>query len=141
MTTTTTEAVFREVCPFSLLPSRTALAMDMMDVDSTRTVLPTRTSDHEMNCTATVWTHPPPRAAGAVYFVWTKCLPPPPDQTGSPVFGPQERVVRHSAEQIVNSAPGLPSLDALVPLMGRGEVGDVLSSSAATSRAGRWGPH
>ena len=46
----------------------------------------------------------------------------------APVSGPQERVQRHIEKQLVDSAPGLPVLDAAVPLMwGDGEVGSVLS--------------
>ena len=37
-----------------------------------------------------------------------------PDRLAS-VSGPQERVQRHIVEQVVDSVPGLPVLDALVP--------------------------
>ena len=56
-----------------------------------------------------------------------ECLPPgAPSQTGSLPSGPQEEAPRHTAEQIVDSAPVVPILDVLVLQMVSGEVGDVL---------------
>ena len=83
-----------------------------------------------MHFRAKFWTHAPPQAAGAVYFAMD--IDDVPAASGSRpdrltnVSGPQERVLRHTVEQIVDSVPWSPVLNAPVPQMGCGEVGDVL---------------
>ena len=72
--------------------------------------------DLEMHYTATFRTHPPPQAAGTLYY--------PMDVDDVPAAGgswpdwltevrPQERVQRHTVEQIITA----PMLDVPVPLM------------------------
>ena len=72
--------------------------------------------DLEMHYTATFRTHPPPQAAGTLYY--------PTDVDDLPAAGgsrpdrpteirPQERVQRHTVEQIILA----PMLDVLVPLV------------------------
>ena len=75
--------------------------------------------DHELNYTAT---HPPPQAASTVYYtfgddeeVLAAGVRPAPL---SEVAGPQERVQRHTVEQIVDIVPVLQILDAPVSQMG-----------------------
>ena len=73
---------------------------------------------------------PPPQAAGTQFFAMDVDEVPAaggsrPDRL-APVSGPQERVQRHFVEQLVVAAPGLPTLDALVPLVVE-QLADVLS--------------
>ena len=73
--------------------------------------------DLETHYTATFRTHPPPQAAGTLYFPMdVDDLPAAggsrPDRLLD-VSGPQERVQRHTVEQIILA----PMLDVLVPLM------------------------
>ena len=78
--------------------------------------------DFELNFAAKIRRHPPPQAAGTVYYPMD--VDDVPAATGSrpdrllDVSGPQERVQRRTMEQIGDSAPFLPSLDVPVPLMG-----------------------
>ena len=70
--------------------------------------------DHEVHYTAKFRTHPPSQAAGIVYFSMDvddvlAAVGSRPDRL-SPVSGPQERVQRHSVEQIVDFAHGLQML-------------------------------
>ena len=71
-----------------------------------------------MDCTAKIGTHLSPQAAGTAHFAMDVDEVPAavgsrPDRL-SPVSGPQEQVQRHTVEQIVDSALGLPILNARV---------------------------
>ena len=74
-----------------------------------------------MHCTSTFRTHPPPQAAGTVYYPMdVDDLPAAggsrPDRLLD-VSGPQERVLRRTVEQIVEPVRGVPVLDAPVSQM------------------------
>ena len=77
--------------------------------------------DLEVHCTSTFRTHPPPQAAGTVYYPMD--VDDVPAAGGSwpdrllDVSGPQERVLRRTVEQIVEPVRGVPVLDALVSQM------------------------
>ena len=71
-----------------------------------------------MHHTAKFRTHPPPQAAGTVYFAMDvddmlAASGSRPDRL-IPVSGPQERVPRHTVEQFVDCVPVVPLLDAPV---------------------------
>ena len=78
--------------------------------------------DHELNYTATVRTDPPPQAASTVYCTFgddeevlaARVRPAP----LSEVAGPQERVQRHTVEQIEEFVPIVQILDIHVPREG-----------------------
>ena len=81
--------------------------------------------DHEMHYTAEFWTHPPPQAAGTVYFAMdvddvTAALGYRPDRLSE--VRPQERAQRRTVQQIVDPVP-LPTLDDPAPQM----VGQLLN--------------
>ena len=75
--------------------------------------------DFELNFTAKIRRHPPPQAAGTVYYPMD--VDDVPAASGSrpdrllDVSGPQERVQRRTMEQIVDYVPVVPLLDAPVP--------------------------
>ena len=77
--------------------------------------------DFELNFAAKIRRHPPPQAAGTVYFPMD--VDDVPAASGSrpdrllDVSGPQERVQRRTTEQIVDCVPEVPLLDAPVPQM------------------------
>ena len=76
---------------------------------------------------ATVWTHPPPQAASTVHCTFgddeevlaARVRPAP----LSEVAGPQERVQRHTVEQIVDFVPVVQILNAPVPQTGASITG------------------
>ena len=74
--------------------------------------------DNEVHFTATIRANLLPQAAGTEHFALdvedVPAARSQPDRV-SPVSGPQERVQRHTVEQIVVCAPDVPSLDVLVP--------------------------
>ena len=77
--------------------------------------------DFELNFAAKIWRHPPPQAAGTVYYPMDvddvlAARGSRPDRLLD-VSGPQERVQRRTMEQLVDSPLVVPSLDAPVPLM------------------------
>ena len=86
--------------------------------------------DFELNFAAKIRRHPHPQAAGTVYYPMD--VDDVPAARGSrpdrllDVSGPQERVQRRTVEQLVDSPPVVPSLDAPVPLMVE-QLADVLS--------------
>ena len=75
--------------------------------------------DFELNFAAKIRRHPPPQAAGTVYYPMD--VDDVPVARGSrpdrllDVSGPQERVQRRTVEQIVDPVPEVPLLDAPVP--------------------------
>ena len=75
--------------------------------------------DFELNFAAKIRRHPPPQAAGIVYYPMD--VDDVPAASGSrpdrllDVSGPQERVQRRTMEQIVDCVPEVPLLDAPVP--------------------------
>ena len=73
-----------------------------------------------MHCTAEFRTHPPPQAAGTVYFAMDVDDVPAassrPDRIAT-LSGPQERDLRRTLEQIVDAVPLVPLLDDPVPQM------------------------
>ena len=75
--------------------------------------------DFELNFAAKIRRHPPPQAAGTVYYPMD--VDDVPAARGSrpdrllDVSGPQERVQRRTVEQIVDPVPEVPLLDAPVP--------------------------
>ena len=77
--------------------------------------------DFELNFTAKIRRHPPPQAAGTVYYPMD--VDDVPAAGGSrpdrllDVSGPQERVLRRTVEQNVERVRGVPVLDAPVPQM------------------------
>ena len=77
--------------------------------------------DLELNFAAKIRRHPPPQAAGTVYYPMD--VDDVPAASGSmpdrllDVSGPQERVQRRTMEQIVDYVRVVPLLDAPVPLM------------------------
>ena len=85
-------------------------------------VLTTRHPSHfELNFAAEIRRHPPPQAAGTVFFPMDVDDVPAarrsrPDRLLD-VSGPQERVLRHTEEQAGDVVPGLPALNAPVPQM------------------------
>ena len=74
-----------------------------------------RWGGNEQHYTATLRSIPPPKreALSTFSLTLTMCLPP----GRLPGVRPQERVQRDTVEQIGDSAPFLPSLDVLVPLV------------------------
>ena len=76
--------------------------------------------DNEMHFTATFWANPPPQAVGTEYFsLEVEDVPAAssrPDRLFA-VSGPQERVLRHTVEQMGDCVPVVPSLDVPVPQM------------------------
>ena len=88
-----------------------------------------------MHFTATFRAHPPPLAAGVQHFSLDDDDEPPaagsrPDRL-SAVSGPQERVLRHTVEQMADSTQVVPMLQAPAQQLGCSVVGSVL---------GRWEP-
>ena len=87
-----------------------------------------------MHFTATFRAHPPPLVAGVQHFSLDDDEPlaagSRPDRL-SAVSGPQERVLRHTVEQMADSTPVVPMLDAPVQQLGCSVVGSAL---------GRWEP-
>ena len=77
--------------------------------------------DFELNFAAKIRRHPPPQAAGTVYYPMD--VDDVPAASGSrpdrllDVSGPQEPVQRRTMEQIVDPVPEVPLLDAPVPQM------------------------
>ena len=89
--------------------------------------------DNEVPFTATIRANPPPQAAGTENFALDEDVPAAgsrPDRL-SAVSGPQERVLRHAVEQMADSTPVVPMLEAPVQQLGCSVVGSVL---------GRWEP-
>ena len=76
--------------------------------------------DHEMHYTAEFRTHPPPQAAGTVYFSMDVDDVPAadswPDRIAT-LSGPQERDLRRTVQQIVDTVPLVPLLDDPMPQM------------------------
>ena len=76
----------------------------------------------QAQCTMDVDEVPPARGSWSDRFI--------------PVSGPHERVLRHTVEQIVDSVLGLLVLNAHLPQMVSGEVGDVLQPVGAAPSSG-----
>ena len=107
-----------------LLHGRLSVAMALVEMqhDTAPRGQMTARAGEELNYTATVRTHPPPQAASTVSYtfgddeeVLAAGVRPAPL---SEVAGPQERVQRHTVEQIVDFVPVVQILDAPVSQMG-----------------------
>ena len=90
-----------------------------------------------MHFTAKFIVNPPPQAAGTVHFAMVVddvlAASSRPDRPSS-VSGPQERVLGHTVEQMADSAPVVPILEAPVPQLGCSEVGSPVLEHAAEHR-------